>query len=456
MHFPTARPATRVRVEWVLLAICVLLRTAFCAYRAVTQSITHDEAFTYLNYVRGPWPDLRASFDANNHLLYTVLARLAVALFGVSEFALRLPSVISGAVFSVGVVVALAPVRAAPVRWLTMLAILLHPLLLDFSVAARGYSLSLALLVWAAIALWLGRYAAAGVTLGLATAANLTALFPALAMMVSITLILRRVTSAMFTFVVVFAGFAFVALRAATPAHFYVGTRSLEECFYNLILLSIRTSFEHPGAFGTEEAARWLQWVALPIAGLSMYVSMLRVKDRRMWLPLVVLSTSVLGLIAAHFVFGVLYPVDRTGLWLIVALLFAWGYAASREWQAVHCAVALALILQFATQIQSRSFIVWAYDHDTKQVAEQIRGLTMERMPGSVWISASPARQPALEFYRLVLPMEAARPIERSEHPALCDADFYVLTFPEVTLPEVRRLRVLSEDKARGSLFATN
>ena len=67
-EFPGCVP----RNEMILLAIVALSRLGLCAYRAATQSITHDEAFTYLQFVSGPWSNLFSNYDANNHVLTSV------------------------------------------------------------------------------------------------------------------------------------------------------------------------------------------------------------------------------------------------------------------------------------------------------------------------------------------------------------------------------------------------
>ena len=68
-------------------------------------------------------------------------------------------------------------------RWVAFAAIALHPLTLDFSVAARGYGLAMALLVWALFAGMTKRYKTAGVLLGLAVSANFTAAFAAVGLL---------------------------------------------------------------------------------------------------------------------------------------------------------------------------------------------------------------------------------------------------------------------------------
>lgn len=70
-----------------------------CLYRAITQSIVHDEALTYELYIAAPLSRVFSYFDANHHFLNTLLMRLSVALFGASECALRLPALAGAALY---------------------------------------------------------------------------------------------------------------------------------------------------------------------------------------------------------------------------------------------------------------------------------------------------------------------------------------------------------------------
>src|ERR1700730_5375056 len=112
-----------VRLEQVLAIVFALARTGFCIYRAANQALTHDEAFFFERFVDGPWSQIWAPFDAANHVLYSVLAKISIALFGWSEFTLRLPSV--RAVFVLMVVTSriLPPCHSRVLRWIVYIGI---------------------------------------------------------------------------------------------------------------------------------------------------------------------------------------------------------------------------------------------------------------------------------------------------------------------------------------------
>ena len=63
-----------------------------CVYRAVTQSIVHDEAYTFALYLTRDTRWIFKDYDPNNHFLNTLLMKASVWLFGVEEWSLRVPA----------------------------------------------------------------------------------------------------------------------------------------------------------------------------------------------------------------------------------------------------------------------------------------------------------------------------------------------------------------------------
>src|SRR5262245_6029590 len=113
-------------------------------YRAATQSITYDEACTYLEFVSGPLGRAFTTYTANNHILFTVLAKLSTSALGASELSLRLPTLFGAALYLGGAYLTVQRVFGNRGEHLLLLATLvLNPFLLDFLCAARGYGLAL-------------------------------------------------------------------------------------------------------------------------------------------------------------------------------------------------------------------------------------------------------------------------------------------------------------------------
>ena len=144
------------------------------------------------NYVRGPWRNIWDRFDANNHVLYPIAAECSVRALHISELSLRLPTLLAGFLFVIWLHRTLVKiVSSVLVRTIAFGGLCLAPLLLDFSVAARGYVLGIALLVWAMNLFFRHRYHLAGVAVGLAVATTLNLAYAAVGLALA-PLVLER------------------------------------------------------------------------------------------------------------------------------------------------------------------------------------------------------------------------------------------------------------------------
>ncbi len=137
-----------VPLNLTILLVCILL-VAYDAARSFTMSITHDEARTLAWHVTGQLGDIlhfaTPGLPDNNHLLFTLLAKGSVSLFGSGELALRLPSVLAYALYCVMMAHILARHLRGAMLLLYLLFAGLNPLLVDMLSIARGYGLGIAL-----------------------------------------------------------------------------------------------------------------------------------------------------------------------------------------------------------------------------------------------------------------------------------------------------------------------
>ena len=180
--FRSPRPRYYTAAATALLAFLFL----FTLYKAWTQSILLDEAFTYKTWVAAPFSSFYTVAGYNNHPLNTLLCRLAVWMFGLSEITLRLPAVLLGLVYLVATYRA-ARILFGPSFWMLLTVALncANPLVLDHFATARGYGMGLAF--WAlgtCLALrcvsepsGARRWFTAGAAFGLAAASYMTEVF---------------------------------------------------------------------------------------------------------------------------------------------------------------------------------------------------------------------------------------------------------------------------------------
>ena len=134
-----AAPAWRASTLWAiggLLVLALVLRAP-----ALGLGLSFDEIDTLVHYARLPLARVVSTFDSQNqHLLYSVLARLAFELFGESGWAVRLPAVVLG-VASIAALYRFALRVADPREAIfaaTLLSVSYHHVW--FSQNARGYT----------------------------------------------------------------------------------------------------------------------------------------------------------------------------------------------------------------------------------------------------------------------------------------------------------------------------
>lgn len=112
-------------------------------------SITWDEAQTYTEFVRNGHVILTDynTMSANNHILNTFLMVVFTKAFGVSEFVMRIPSLAAHFIF---LLFSARLLKHLDNKWLIISAFIvvnINPYMLDFFSLARGYGLSLGLMM---------------------------------------------------------------------------------------------------------------------------------------------------------------------------------------------------------------------------------------------------------------------------------------------------------------------
>ena len=149
---------------------CLLLLAVFAVnlYRAATQSITTPEAITFDRWVRPPLRDiLPQPYDPDNHLLNTLLIKRSVALFRLSEFSFRLPSLLGGALYLWAAYrLSRRLLGTGPLFLAGVALLILHP-----------PNLALAFYLWAIELMLAGSLNLAGICLGLSAPADLAFLW---------------------------------------------------------------------------------------------------------------------------------------------------------------------------------------------------------------------------------------------------------------------------------------
>jgi hypothetical protein len=439
----------QTRRENLFAIACALVRFAVCCYRAAHQSIIIDEATTYNQFVSGPWNKLFGRYDANNHILSSFLIKLTVTIGGLSPFKLRFPSLLAGLFLTIGVFWLLKQVESPLLRWTAFALFCLHPMLMDFSIAARGYGISLAFFVWALYFTYERLPLVAGILLGFSIGANLAIVFPTLALLVAVFLLKEKTKPVLNLAIPAFLLGGLItghSLWKASRTQFYIGYPELHTAVTSFVYTTLHAN-RHQGILGQRPMADHIGVFGLPLFGLLLAVTAAWTKDRRRLIPFLTLAITLIGLVLARWLFDLNYPADRTCLYFVILAAVAWAIAGdvlkNRFLIAIWMLPAVLLVIQFCTQLQTHYFQFWRSEADNNQIAALIQQESMGKPKNSLAVSATWLHQPALEFYRRYLRIEALKPVERLEPTPLTGFDFYVLSGADLDRARETGLRII-------------
>jgi hypothetical protein len=436
----------------VLLLVALL---AMNVYRAATQSVAIDEAFTYNAFVAGPLSDLLNQYDANHHILNSLLCKLSIGLLGLSELTLRLPSLLGGLLYFIASFLLCR--RLFGEGWLLSFSFALmtmSPGLLDYLSAARGYGMALAFLllaIWQMLHYEQGsrRLEWAALCLALSVAANISFAFPGVPLALFFAAVLafeNRANEAIDRFLVpgVVVAFSVLVLPLihATRGNFYAGVPSLGVSlesvwgiflFHDLDGLMVRRIYGAVIPMG-----RWVILLVLA-AGIAACARRKPFRelppiDRVLLLATMALAGSIMLLLAGHRFFGILYPIRRTGIyWIPLFTLICLTLAAKgarSKWRAAPClAAGGACLLQFVSQLSVHHYAEWPYDFDTKRAVRRIIADHLQHPRAEVTVVASWTVEQTLNFYRQRYRLHWMKPVQRTD--SVTTGDYYVLQGPQ-------------------------
>jgi hypothetical protein len=471
-------------------------------YRAAKQPITHDEALTYHGFVAVPFHRLVTHFDTNNHLVNTLGCRLTTSLLGVSEIAMRLPSLAGGLAYLTAVFLLCRAAFGRGLLFLAAVALLsLNPFVLDYLSIARGYGLALGFLFWGIYHLdqFLGdeawrpghpdrrrRLVGGAVCLALAVYSNLTFVIIAASLAATFLAItcergwteldargrlelLRSLHRQFLRPGLVVFGILAVTLYKARPSAFYVGEDSLAASLRGMVAASAaHHHFAWPCNSDSSSYQRLIDALATWGVGSTIFVAVIvgattawRVLQRKpdtrtptgaqrlLLLAGVSLVLSCVLLLAAHLVLGMKYPHERTGIYL-VPIFFLVAVAVVRitwrgQWPGRLAAVPgfallAALVLLFASQLSPGAYREWRYDCTSRQVFDLVAASSRCRPGETVRVGCFWIYAPSLEFYRAARRADWLNIVNLRDGKGPCDAYVY----PQELLPASERLRPLA------------
>lgn len=442
---------------YVLPALIGAFALAWVIARAALQSITIDEADTYLAYIE---PDFAAHWapSSSNHILNTLLTRLSVSLFGASELTVRLPAIFGAAVFVTACWYLVTRITRRPLlASALMICLTCNPLTMDFLVAARGYSMAIGFLM-AELAFgvsairraapWNTPLALASICAGLSFSANFSFAPVAAMLFLGIVVVEWRISAAAGGSLRESLRLSAAALPGIATALFFAGYSVLhwpkDQLIYgsssvNEMLASVwLPSLHEVNEYFVDPALRGLlrNWrhvfPALVIAACLLRVAVLsrRWRDRGAWprhlQSIGFLAPAALAVtLAIHWamfhVGGILLPRGRTALYVAPLLTLTAGViaalpAVSRMGRLSSRTLTASLALMaafFLLCLRLNWFQEWRYNADVRgvyQVAAYYNHRFGVRDIPSCWKYIA-----GLNFYRKISGRETILEFEREE-----------------------------------------
>ncbi len=381
-----------------------LLRVVLCAVfaaiviKAASADLTWDEAWTFLHYGRDPLGFTRLDL-ANDHPLNSILVWASTWLLGNSEFIIRIPNVLAGALYLAATA---RLVRGVRLKALAFAICVLQPYLIDYFSLARGYGLAVALVQSGLVA---GFFAGAGrrrfttmlgccVLASFAIFSTVVALYALIAAQLVDAWLHRRETGGATSGLP--ASLAFGALGLLPVAGLLWVSRDgvplvgSDAGFFNAVPRAVAAMYV---------ADRWAAAVAI-LGLLALAASLLEGARRLGRRSTVLLTASAICLAAAWLAaraLGKPLPSGRVLLpWLplfglaLIALaedLYAAAAARGRRWIGA-AGVSLSLLLgwSFAQHLHLQRFSDWAGDYRIQsRLAQSL--VVSKCLPPSVWAS---------------------------------------------------------------------
>jgi hypothetical protein len=464
--------------------LCFLIGSLLLIYsslRAALLSFTFDEASTYLDFARGPWSLVLlkgAGLSPTNHFLNTAFIKLLAPVLGLGELALRLPNVLAHLLYLIATYRLVRPLQRAALVVGGFLLLNTNPFVLDFFSLARGYGLGLGFLaaslacldgslrshkrrvLWEMSALCFAFLSVLSNLTFLLFFASLAGLFfllhwgdlPKLAV-----LAVLMILGGAFAVPPLWTMQKIGALYFGGTAGFWTDTvSSLIEC----TMYDLPVSGE--ALLGVEALLVLVLvggWLTL-IVGIGDFNAHERIGAS--WPALLVLGCSLASM-AAHKVFGVRFPIERSAI-LFVPLFFMsllytlWVLAKSTAGRAVHLAdgiaiaAAMACLMNLAAAANVTHARSWEDQSDVKEFFRDLTARHSAEGGGNRRLAATWTLLPSAEYYRVAWELTWLSPIERLD--ANLGADYYFARPWQKGLVRAMCAVVLRRYPQTGNVFA--
>lgn len=445
---PFASVNKALQVEGIVaLLLCIALFISQII-RAFVLPITPDEAYTFMRYVLPgeilPW---NAHWDANNHLLNTLLTKVSNIIFGNGLLAIRLPNVIAYGLYLYATILIASSVQNKIIRWGTSITLVCAPLILELFALSRGYGLSFALLLWS--------IAKTRQLTQFQTTSNLYKVIVAGILMTMANLSLLP----FFILQLAFAGLIFFKHNRRNLIHFLPALASI--CYFvwyginlkskGLLYYGSNDFLEMTLAYTTALMIgfEWTQWLFILLFAawlIALFKFLKSIKKGKTDPDMIMFHTFIaifiwVSVIAQHFLLGTPFPQDRTALHLYIISLVAFGilidkYLPAFKWFFPIMAITTAIGATKAGFVSS----IWQKDSLPKEIMAPITAFMKERQQPAA-IASSYKHQEIWQYMNFM--SETFVPFSNPTHLNSGLFDFALIKKDEIaTYPNSRTLEI--------------
>ena len=487
-----------------LAKIFIFVAFLYTAIRAYFLSITHDEAVTYLIHALGSFSEIftyALSHKSNNHLLNALLVKICIKIFGVSEFAIRIPALLGHALYLVGIYRLLKLFLKKHHLLLGVSLLVFHPFMLDFFSCGRGYSLALGFLILSLYYLF-RRIKEPGSNDINYTLLSLTMLVfsmlsvPFLGVFFSIisifilleikesTVLIKQKKRAMFILSRLFKRILFpatlsIVILAAIYAKGLFELLQAKEFYYggvagfwNDTVISLIKGSLYDRAYFDMDMVLLVKWFII-ISLIFLFAVLLyrsargqrfSLIDRYLFCTAALLFISSFNILLWHRFFGIKYPIGRTGIYfipifLIFILILREGLGSIKRsfvrplFNTVFYFISIVFLIHFITSFNFTHYHSWKYDASTKEMMNFIMDINKGRdlKPGSIQMNIDWIFEPGINFYIEKNNLTWMRYVQREDFDSR--ADYYY--FSDRKLVEKHGLKLIKRFKISGSYLAT-
>ena len=378
--------------------------------RACLQSVTIDEADSFLLFAGQNWP-AQWYPSSGNHVLNTLLERLVTTAFGVNELTLRTPAILGALIYVAAAFYLCSRLTASAVLKVPFfVALVYNPMILDYLVAARGYSLASGFLLAALAVLSSAVLSSEQEALAVRRKCAWISVFLALSASANFAFAIADGVTLLFCFLWAARkqGIARMAVSCFLPGlvvgfvlcgsviwewpkgQLYFGSQSLVEMTKGLISASfdqLNADVVNPlllkGLGKIQRVLPILGTLVVLALGVSAEFGQWRSKKSPpaalLTLFRLLAGIAIATLLAHWFAFHalrLLLPKDRTGLFFVIFFTVIYGSALALRFETrrgaladwIGVAVLVVVAVYFAGCVRLGSFREWHFNADTKQV----------------------------------------------------------------------------------------